>query len=418
MNSPPPFTLRIRTEQEQDFDWMVQPDEITFHQALPSSFLDDDEDGERITVRSDDELKAMFEMYYEMLSEDDVARGLLPPFIIYPRVGKTPNMRNKYGLTIKTPKSASDTLVKTQSSLKSQAQLREASLKPQAQLSEATAYNQGGAGAGGDIKEILACGQITETDLQILQLLGSGNGGKVYRAIHIPSQQQMAVKVTELGVAVDVQKQIISELEILYKCQSPAIITFYGAYFKENRISMCTEFMDGGSLDKYGQVPETVLGRMAVFIVQGLLYMWNLKILHRDIKPSNILVSTRGEVKLCDFGVSAQLIKSIAETYVGTNAYMSPERIRADAYGISSDVWSLGVSLFEFPFPPGKIALATGHFPFKLVSMLIMLYYHKPIEILHEINISILSSTCRYLSVDATKTLVCLLVLSKLDYCN
>ncbi|KAK3605656.1 hypothetical protein CHS0354_032613 [Potamilus streckersoni] len=281
-----------------------------------------------------------------MLSEDDVARGLLPPFIIYPRVGKTPNMRNKYGLTIRTPKSASDTLVKTQSSL-----------MPQAHLSEAVTHNQGGAGAGGDIKEILACGQITETDLQILQLLGSGNGGKVYRAIHIPSQQQMAVKVTELGVAVDVQKQIISELEILYKCQSPAIITFYGAYFKENRISMCTEFMDGGSLDKYGQVPETVLGRMAVFIVQGLLYMWNLKILHRDIKPSNILVSTRGEVKLCDFGVSAQLIKSIAETYVGTNAYMSPERIRADTYGISSDVWSLGVSLFE---------LATGHFPFKL----------------------------------------------------
>ncbi|WAR06285.1 MP2K5-like protein [Mya arenaria] len=82
-------------------------------------------------------------------------------------------------------------------------------------------------------------------------------------------------------------------------------------------------YATGGSLERYGRIPEEILGRLAVRIIEGLLYMWSLKVLHRDIKPSNILVNTKGDVKLCDFGVSTQLVKSIAITYVGTNAYMA-----------------------------------------------------------------------------------------------
>uniref|UniRef100_A0A8C9F3Q7 mitogen-activated protein kinase kinase n=1 Tax=Pavo cristatus TaxID=9049 RepID=A0A8C9F3Q7_PAVCR len=147
----------------------------------------------------------------------------------------------------------------------------------------------------------------------------------------------------------------MSELEILYKCDSSYIIGFYGAFFVENRISLCTEFMDGGSLDVYRKIPEHVLGRIAVAVVKGLTYLWSLKILHRDVKPSNMLVNTRGQVKLCDFGVSTQLVNSIAKTYVGTNAYMAPERISGEQYGIHSDVWSLGISFME---------LALGRFPY------------------------------------------------------
>ncbi|XP_059367667.1 dual specificity mitogen-activated protein kinase kinase 5-like isoform X2 [Carassius carassius] len=99
----------------------------------------------------------------------------------------------------------------------------------------------------------------------------------------------------------------MSELEILYKCDSPYIIKFYSAFFVENRISICTEFMDGGSLDVYWRIPEHVLGRIAVAVVKGLTYLWSLKILHRDVKPSNMLVNTQGQIKLFDFGVSTQL---------------------------------------------------------------------------------------------------------------
>lgn len=389
MNSPPPFTLRIRTEQDQDIDWMVQPDEITFHQALEvisriqpdttvTAFQYVDEDGERITVRSDDELKAMFQMYFCDLSEDDIERGLLPPLVIYPRVGKTPQDRNIHHLKIKTahqtPKviqSQSQPTRQSQAVQKQQSHQHGAPIQQQSyagtqqhshgspglhyraghQTQQAQAKSQ-----AENIRQILTCGSIVANDLQQIELLGTGNGGHVYKAFHIPTQRLMAVKIIELDVNYEVQRKILLELEILYKCESPNIIGFYGAFFLENRISICTEFMDGGSLDKYGQVPEHVLGRIAMRIVKGLLYMWSLKILHRDVKPSNILVNTQGEVKLCDFGVSTQLVESIAQTYIGTNAYMSPERIKAEDYGAPSEVWSLGVTVFE---------LAAGDFPFK-----------------------------------------------------
>uniref|UniRef100_A0A8C3AQ64 mitogen-activated protein kinase kinase n=1 Tax=Cyclopterus lumpus TaxID=8103 RepID=A0A8C3AQ64_CYCLU len=231
-------------------------------------FSDEDEVGDRITVRSDEELKAMLSYYFNTMNEQRI-NGLLPdPLQIFPR------------------------------------------------------------------------------DIHYQEQLGHGNGGTV-----IP-----------LDITVELQKQIMSELEILYKCDSPYIITFFSAFFVENRISICTEFMDGGSLDVYKRVPEHVLGRIAVAVVEGLTYLWSLKILHRDVKPSNMLVNTRGQVKLCDFGVSTQLVNSIAKTYVGTNAYMAPERISGEQYGIHADVWSVGISFME---------LALGMFPYPQVSYLL-----------------------------------------------
>ncbi|KAJ7426494.1 Dual specificity mitogen-activated protein kinase kinase 5 [Willisornis vidua] len=164
---------------------------------------------------------------------------------------------------------------------------------------------------------------MNEQDIRYRDILGHGNGGTVYKAYHVRSGKILAVKVIPLDITLELQKQIMSELEILYKCDSSYIIGFYGAFFVENRISLCTEFMDGGSLDVYRKIPEHVLGRIAVAVVKGLTYLWSLKILHRDVKPSNMLVNTRGQVKLCDFGVSTQLVNSIAKTYVGTNAYMA-----------------------------------------------------------------------------------------------
>lgn len=88
----------------------------------------------------------------------------------------------------------------------------------------------------------------------------------------------------------------------------------------------------------------------------GLTYLYtNHHIMHRDIKPSNILVNSRGGIKLCDFGVSGELINSIADTFVGTSTYMAPERIQGDRYTVKSDVWSYGLSIME---------MAIGKFPF------------------------------------------------------
>ena len=99
-----------------------------------------------------------------------------------------------------------------------------------------------------------------------------------------------------------------------------------------------------------------VLGKITEAIFNGLNYLYEVhRIMHRDIKPSNVLVSSRGYIKLCDFGVSGELVNSIADTFVGTSTYMAPERIQGAKYSIKSDVWSVGLTIME---------LAIGRFPF------------------------------------------------------
>ncbi|XP_037311891.1 dual specificity mitogen-activated protein kinase kinase 5 [Pungitius pungitius] len=304
-------------------------------EATVTAFEYEDEVGDRITVRSDEELKAMLSYYFNTMNEQRI-NGLLPdPLQIFPRAGKTPGIRNIHGLKVNTrPNPANDCTPSIPDAMTNN------SLKK----------------SSAELKRILTNGQINAQDIHYQEQLGHGNGGTVYKAYHLLGQRVLAVKVIPLDITVELQKQIMSELEILYKCDSPYIITFFSAFFVENRISICTEFMDGGSLDVYKRIPEHVLGRIAVAVVKGLTYLWSLKILHRDVKPSNMLVNTRGQVKLCDFGVSTQLVNSIAKTYVGTNAYMAPERISGEQYGIHADVWSLGISLMElalgmFPYP-------------------------------------------------------------------
>jgi len=128
------------------------------------------------------------------------------------------------------------------------------------------------------------------------------------------------------------------------------------------------ELMDT-SLDKFykfiyehgrSRIPETILGKITVATVKALNYLKEqLKIIHRDVKPSNILLDRRGNIKLCDFGISGQLVDSIAKTRdAGCRPYMAPERIdptKTRFYDVRSDVWSLGITLFE---------LATGQFPY------------------------------------------------------
>lgn len=93
---------------------------------------------------------------------------------------------------------------------------------------------------------------------------------------------------------------------------------------------MCMEFADKGSLDsiyKKSGIPVDVLGQITLAIVVGLTYLYdNHRIIHRDVKPSNVLVFSSGQIKICDFGVSGELINSVADTFVGTSIYMSVRR--------------------------------------------------------------------------------------------
>lgn len=182
----------------------------------------------------------------------------------------------------------------------------------------------------------------------------------------------MAMK--EIRLELDEAKfaAIIMELDILHRCVSPYIIDFYGAFFQEGAVYICIEFMDGGSIDKiYGDgIPENVLKKITYATTMGLKELKDVhNIIHRDVKPTNILVNTHGQVKICDFGVSGNLVASIAKTNIGCQSYMAPERISGGGvaqaganpgggtYSVQSDIWSLGLTVIEcamgrYPYPP------------------------------------------------------------------
>ncbi|KAJ7446378.1 Pkinase-domain-containing protein [Mycena latifolia] len=201
---------------------------------------------------------------------------------------------------------------------------------------------------------------LKNDDFTIMQELGQGNGGSVMKVQHVPTGTVMAKKIVLIDAKPAERKKILLELQIMHDCESPYIISSYGAYLAEPNICICMELMDKGSFDgiykKIGAIDIKVVGKVAVAVLEGLRYLYDAhRIIHRDIKPSNILCNSHGDIKLCDFGVSGELINSIANTFVGTSIYMSPERIQGATYSVKSDVWSLGITLIE---------LSVGQFPF------------------------------------------------------
>ncbi|KAF2403602.1 kinase-like protein [Trichodelitschia bisporula] len=197
--------------------------------------------------------------------------------------------------------------------------------------------------------------------------LGEGAGGAVTRCILEGGKTVFALKIITTNPDQAVKKQIVRELNFNKNCASDHICRYYGAFDDDSTgtISIAMELCEGGSLDSVyrevqtlgGRTGEKVLGKVAEGVLNGLTYLHKHRIIHRDIKPSNILLCRNGQVKLCDFGVSGEFgTKGDANTFIGTSYYMAPERITGQSYTITSDVWSLGVTLLEvaqhrFPFP-------------------------------------------------------------------
>ena len=216
-----------------------------------------------------------------------------------------------------------------------------------------------------DYAELTVTGQkiiCKPEELQVMCELGKGTYGVVNKVLHEETGKVMAVKKVSLEVKEQACKQIITELDVLKNSHCPYIVDFYGASYREGEIRIYMEYMDGRSLENMykllGPIPENILGKISYAMVAGLQYLKEEHhVIHRDVKPSNVLCNTLGEIKICDFSVSGELVKSIAHTYVGSSHYMAPERIQGSKeYDIRSDVWSLGISLVEmatakYPYP-------------------------------------------------------------------
>ncbi|XP_057949407.1 mitogen-activated protein kinase kinase 9-like [Malania oleifera] len=212
-----------------------------------------------------------------------------------------------------------------------------------------------------------ATAAVASSDLEKLGVLGHGNGGTVYKVRHKRTGAEYALKVVHGDMDATIRRQVFREREILRRTDSPFVVRCYG-FFDEpaGDIGILMEHMDAGSLGSLlefdGTFSEYSLADVARQVLNGLNYLHSHKIIHRDIKPSNLLVNGKMEVKIADFGVSKLMCRTLdaCNSYVGTCAYMSPERFDPDTYGANydgyaGDIWSLGLTLLE---------LYMGHFPF------------------------------------------------------
>ncbi|ORZ41498.1 kinase-like domain-containing protein [Catenaria anguillulae PL171] len=210
-----------------------------------------------------------------------------------------------------------------------------------------------------------ALGELRQADLVPCEKLGEGASGAVHKCIHKPTNTILARKTVALDPSST--PMVVRELTLMHAFDSPHIVKYFGCYQDESdpgSLCICMEYCDLGSLDaiakrvyaRGGFLTEDLLGAICVATLKALHYLHKQhRVIHRDIKPSNILVNTRGDIKLCDFGVSGLLVESMANTFVGTSFYMAPERIQGHPYTVRSDVWSLGITMLE---------LALGKFPY------------------------------------------------------
>ncbi|KAJ0745667.1 putative mitogen-activated protein kinase kinase STE-STE7 family [Helianthus annuus] len=204
--------------------------------------------------------------------------------------------------------------------------------------------------------------QLSLADFDAVKVVGKGNGGIVRLVQHKWTGQFFALKMIQMNVDESIRKQIAQELKINQTSQCANIVVCYQSFYDNGAVSIILEYMDGGSLADFLKtvraIPEPYLAAICKQVLKGLWYLHHEKhIIHRDLKPSNLLINHQGEVKITDFGVSAVLASTsgLANTFVGTYNYMSPERIIGGNYGYKSDMWSLGLVLLE---------CATGKFPY------------------------------------------------------
>jgi len=123
-----------------------------------------------------------------------------------------------------------------------------------------------------------------------------------------------------------------------------------------------------------GPLSELVIGKLAARVLASLNYLHRERHqVHRDMKPGNILLNCRGEIKISDFGLSAELdsTKEMCATFIGTHAYMSPERLGGKPYSFASDIWSLGITLVECALGQYPYTAYTGSNYFVLLSQII-----------------------------------------------
>ncbi|XP_018047045.1 PREDICTED: serine/threonine-protein kinase PLK4 [Atta colombica] len=193
-------------------------------------------------------------------------------------------------------------------------------------------------------------------EYEVLNLLGKGGYGSVYRARCRRSGVEVAIKMIDKKMMqiAGMMDRVRQEVEIHIKLKHPAILEAYTCFENANYVYLVLELCRNGELQRYlkAQGTKTLSEEHAAYIikqvVQGLLYLHSHQILHRDLSLSNLLLTKDMQVKIADFGLATQMSKPDEKhlTMCGTPNYISPEVATRSSHGPEADVWSLGCMLY------------------------------------------------------------------------
>ncbi len=208
-------------------------------------------------------------------------------------------------------------------------------------------------------------------EYEVGALLGEGGMARVYRAVRTVSGEPAALKVLkqELLASEDICARFEREARAMAKISHPNVVTVFDCPRDRNTTAIAMELLDGGTLREWADRLRSQTGRPKVAEVigyalqaaRGLAAAHEFGLVHRDIKPANLLFSSDGTLKIVDFGVVQALENATWVTglghHIGTPAYMSPEQCKGERASQASDVYSLGVTLYE---------LLSGRLPFEV----------------------------------------------------
>jgi serine/threonine protein kinase len=204
-------------------------------------------------------------------------------------------------------------------------------------------------------------------DYQILDELGSGGMGRVYRVRNVISDRIEAMKVLlpDLAGRQELAARFLREIKLMASLNHPNIATLRTAFTADNQLIMIMEYVEGTTLAQLlekGPIPPADAVNYIGQVLDALSYAHQQHIIHRDIKPSNMMLTPQGVIKLMDFGIARagdEHTLTMTGTTLGSLGYMSPEQVKGETTDARSDLYSVGVSLYE---------MVTGQRPFRAES--------------------------------------------------